>query len=111
MLWRIGIQIEPHGVLYPLPGRAGEELIYGGDEVSTVNQRRLVLARRIVTKLVVASAMTDSPAVGPRTISSPRRAIGDGLKQIILPRVRLSFICDACSSTIPLPGSKRDMQY
>ena len=34
-------------------GRAAEELVYGPDEMSTINQRRLVMARRIVQKLVL----------------------------------------------------------
>ena len=69
-------------------GRAGEELVYGGDEVSTLNQRRLVLARRIVSKLVVSAGMTDAGAIGPRTVSAPVRHGGRALKQLILPRVR-----------------------
>ena len=36
-------------------GRAAEELVYGPDEMSTMNQRRLVMARRIVQKLVRAA--------------------------------------------------------
>lgn len=62
--------------------------MYGGDEVSTINQRRLVIARRIVTKLVVSAAMTDIPEVGPRTVSIPFRHGTGSLKQIISKRVR-----------------------
>jgi len=62
--------------------------MYGGDEVSTINQRRLVMARRIVTKLVVSGAMTDIPEVGPRTVSIPLRHGTRSLKQIISNRVR-----------------------
>eukprot|EP00951_Prasinocladus_malaysianus_P047741 scaffold651765_cov42-Prasinocladus_malaysianus.AAC.1 len=58
-------------LLMVLAGRAAEEAIYGQEEMSTINQRRLVMARRIVTKLVVASSMSDNPAIGPRTISIP----------------------------------------
>jgi len=68
-------------------GRAAEELVYGQDEMSTINQRRLVLARRIVQKLTVASAMTDNPLIGPRTISTPFRRGGKSLKQIVSNRV------------------------
>lgn len=68
-------------------GRAAEELVYGQDEMSTINQRRLVLARRIVQKLTVASAMTDNPIIGPRTISTPFRRGGKSLKQIVSNRV------------------------
>lgn len=77
-------------------GRAGEEIIYGGDEVSTINQRRLVMARRIVSKLVVSGAMTDIAEVGPRTISAPVRQGSRGLKQIITSRVR-GAACPHCS--------------
>jgi hypothetical protein len=38
-----------------------------------MQQRRLIDARRIVQKLVVSAAMTENPAIGPRTISVPRR--------------------------------------
>lgn len=47
--------------------------MYGEDEMSTIQQRRLVLARRIAQKLVASNAMTDNPAIGPRTISNPRK--------------------------------------
>jgi hypothetical protein len=68
-------------------GRAAEELLYGVDEMSTINQRRLVLARRIVQKLVVAGAMSDNPDVGPRTISTPKHTGAKALKQLVLSRV------------------------
>lgn len=70
-------------------GRAGEELVYGGDEVSTINQRRLVLARRIVAKLVVSNAMSDAPDLANRTISHPVRHGERSLRQIIPRKVRL----------------------
>ncbi|CAL8467515.1 g7053 [Coccomyxa elongata] len=69
-----------------LAGRAGEEIMYGGDEVSTINQRRLVMARRIVSKLVVSGGMTDISEVGPRTISAPMRQGSRSLKQLITRR-------------------------
>ena len=62
--------------------------MYGGDEVSTINQRRLVMARRIVSKLVVSGGMTDISEVGPRTISAPMRQGSRSLKQLITRRVR-----------------------
>ncbi|DBA94610.1 hypothetical protein WJX77_012597 [Trebouxia sp. C0004] len=74
-------------LLTALAGRAAEELVYGQDEMSTINQRRLVLARRIVQKLTVASAMTDNPLIGPRTISTPFRRGGKSLKQIVSNRI------------------------
>ena len=71
-------------------GRAGEEMMYGGDEVSTINQRRLVLARRIVTKLVVSNAMSDTPELADRMISHPVRHGERSLRQVILRKVRPS---------------------
>lgn len=68
-------------------GRAAEELIYGEDEMSTINQRRIVMARRIVQKLTVAAAMVDNTAIGPRTISTPVRRGGKSMKQIVSNRV------------------------
>jgi ATP-dependent metalloprotease FtsH len=55
-----------------LAGRAAEEAVYGADGMSTIQQRRLVLARRIAAKLVVSAAMAGGEALGPRTLSSPR---------------------------------------
>ncbi len=74
-------------------GRAGEELIYGGDEVSTINQRRLVLARRIVSKLVVSNAMSDDPDLADRTISHPVRSGGRHLRQIVTKKVCCHVTC------------------
>lgn len=55
--------------------------------MSTINQRRIVMARRIVQKLTVAAAMVDNPAIGPRTISTPVRKGGKSMKQIVTNRV------------------------
>jgi len=74
-------------LLTVLAGRAAEELTYGFDELSSVNQRRLVTARRIVTKLVVSAAMTDNPGIGPRTVSVPYYPGGRTLFQIVPDRV------------------------
>lgn len=100
-------------------GRAAEELLYPPDEMSTINQRRLVMARRIVQKLVVASAMTDNPDIGPRTISTPRRAGGKSLKQIVTDRVQpiLSYDVYAPTSahcpylTVVLPVQNRSIAF
>ena len=62
--------------------------MYGLDDVSTINQRRLVMARRIVTKLVATAAMSDAPAVGPRTLTQPYAKGGRTLIQIFPRRVR-----------------------
>ncbi len=39
-------------LLMALAGRAGEELMFGRDELSSLNQHRLQLARQIVHKLL-----------------------------------------------------------
>jgi cell division protease FtsH len=59
-------------LLTVLAGRAAEEIYYGEDEMSTMQQRRLVMARRIVTKLVVSTAMSPGDTIGPRTLSIPK---------------------------------------
>jgi hypothetical protein len=63
-------------------------MVYGADELSTINQRRLIMARRIVTKLVVAGAMSDAPAIGPRTLTIPFDKGDSTLIQIFPGRVR-----------------------
>jgi len=47
-------------LLVALAGRAGEELVYGVDELSSLNQHRLMLARQIATKMLNAG-MSDHP--------------------------------------------------
>jgi len=37
-----------------LASRAGEEIYYGLDEMSSINQRKIVMARRIVQKLLIS---------------------------------------------------------
>lgn len=79
--------------------------------MSTINQRRIVMARRIVQKLTVAAAMVDNPDIGPRTISTPVRRGGKSLKQIVTNRVSLwtvrLFACQSnpLGATVPLPVS------
>ena len=70
-------------LLTVLAGRAAEELVFGPDELTTMQQRRLVLARRIATKLVVSSAMDATPEIGPRTLSLPRIQGSRSLMQIV----------------------------
>jgi cell division protease FtsH len=70
-------------LLTVLAGRAAEELVFGPDELTTMQQRRLVLARRIVTKLVVSSAMDKTPEIGPRTLSLPRIQGTRSLMQLV----------------------------
>jgi ATP-dependent Zn protease len=40
-----------------LAGRAAEELVYGFDELSSLNQYRLMLARQIATKMLNAGEL------------------------------------------------------
>ena len=46
-----------------------------------------MLARRIVSKLVVSNAMSDEPDLADRTISHPVRSGGGHLRQIVLKKV------------------------
>ena len=78
--------------------------MYGGDEVSTINQRRLVLARRIVSKLVVSNAMSDTPELANRMISHPLRHGERSLRQIILRKVRPSPALWLCLCSPALHG-------
>lgn len=71
-------------LLTVLAGRAAEEVVFGPEELTTMQQRRLVLARRIVTKLVVSAAMDKgSEAIGPRTVSFPRDQGTRALLQLV----------------------------
>ncbi len=65
-------------LLTTLAGRAAEELVYGTEGMSSLNQRRLILARRIVQKLAVSNAMTDNAVIGTRVVSQPGRLCGEG---------------------------------
>ena len=79
-------------------GRAAEELIYGEDDMTTINQKKLELARGIAVKLVVSSAMTDDSQDSPRVLSIPFDVGLNHLKQI-LPRevdLLLSFSVLSC---------------
>ena len=80
--------------------------MYGGDEVSTINQRRLVLARRIVTKLVVSNAMSDTPELADRMISHPVRHGERSLRQVILRKVRPSFALRPACAALPCMGKE-----
>ena len=80
--WRaLGLQARPRGwgVARPLEharlpaAPAAEEMLYGRDDMTTLHQQRLVLARRIAQKLVTSDAMADNAVIGPRALSTPRR--------------------------------------
>lgn len=58
--------------------------MYGQDEMSTINQRQLMLARRIAQKLCVSGGLSD--ALGPAPLSHPI-PLGPTLGQIIPARV------------------------
>ena len=70
-------------LLTVLAGRAAEEVYYGEEELSTMQQRRLVMARRIVTKLVVSTGMSPGEKIGRRTLSIPRSQGSRSLAQIV----------------------------
>ena len=70
-------------------GRAAEEIMFGLEEMSTINQRRITLARRIATKIVYSGAMTDDPAKQSAPLTVPYD-LGDGsLVQMLPERVSL----------------------
>ena len=87
--------------VYVSAGRAAEELLYTQDEMSTINQRQMVVARMIVQKLTVHAAMTDNPSIGPRTIITPVK-LGAGRSGGIVSASRVSskwqFLADTCCS-------------
>lgn len=70
-------------LLTVLAGRAAEEIYYGEEELSTMQQRRLVMARRIVTKLVVSTGMSPGDKIGRRTLSIPRSQGSRSLAQVV----------------------------
>lgn len=46
-----------------LTSRAGvPRQVYGVEEMSSINQRRIIMARRIACKLLLSGALTDDPA-------------------------------------------------
>ncbi len=63
--------------------------------MSTINQRSLMMARRIVQKLVVSGAMSGSAALGPAPLSSPV-PFASALAQIVPSRVRAAWTTPAC---------------
>ena len=71
----------------PSTGRAAEEILYGQDEMSTINQRQLTLARRVAQKLVVSGGLSDAAGLGPSPITHPV-PMGGTLGQIVPARVR-----------------------
>jgi cell division protease FtsH len=70
-------------LLTVLAGRAAEEVIFGPDELTTMQQRRLVTARRIVAKLVVSTGMNSGDVIGPRTLATPRYQGTRALLQLV----------------------------
>ena len=49
-------------LLVALAGRAGEEVVYGRDEMSSLHQSRNMLARQIATKMQNAGEKTMEPS-------------------------------------------------
>ena len=64
-------------------GRAAEEIIYGRDEMSTLNQRRLDTARQIAQKLIVSGGMSDLPDLHHRPLSQSYPSENGALVQIV----------------------------
>ena len=83
-------------LLTVLAGRAAEEVVYGPDELTTMQQRRLVLARRIVTKLVVSTAMDSGEEIGQRTLAFPKAQGSRSLVQVV-PRFTPPELQDAAN--------------
>lgn len=73
-------------LLVVLASRAAEEMAFGPDEMSSINQRRLVMARRIVQKLIVSGNMDVVDGIGHQTISNPWQH-GRSKIQVVQPRV------------------------
>lgn len=71
-------------LLMILASRAGEEIIYGKEEMSTINQRKIAMARRIVQKLLISDNLELVPGMGHTMAFAPRQ-VGRVRKQIGLP--------------------------
>lgn len=59
--------------------------------MSTINQRKLAMARAIAVKLVISGGMSGNPDFGPRTLSVPYDVGLNHLKQIIPREVGLPW--------------------
>lgn len=88
----------------PIAGRAAEDILYGRDEMSTINQRQLIMARRIAQKLVVSGGLSDAAGLGPSPITHPV-PMGDTLGQIVPARVSTSILSVACTGRGRRPHS------
>lgn len=58
-------------LLVVLAGRAGEEMLFGMDELSAMNEKRLITARAIAAKLCLFGSMRDDPVLGARALTRP----------------------------------------
>ncbi|KAK9808335.1 hypothetical protein WJX73_003265 [Symbiochloris irregularis] len=74
-----------------LAGRAAEELVYGPEEMSTLNQRRIAMAREIAAKMVVASGMSNTPMLLGRPMAHTVR-MGNALHHVVPPRMTSNTI-------------------
>ena len=62
--------------------------MYGADEMSSINQRALQMARRLAQKLVVSGGLSDARSgLGPAPLTRPV-PLGASLGQIVPSRVR-----------------------
>lgn len=58
-------------LLMTLAPRAAEELYFGPENMSSMNQRQLVMARRIVQKMIASGNMDTVDGIGHQTITVP----------------------------------------
>ena len=65
--------------------------MYGADDMTTINQKKLALARSIAVKLVVSGGMSENASFAPRTLSVPFDTGVNHLLQIIPAEVHQLF--------------------
>jgi hypothetical protein len=66
-----------------LAQRSAERIRYGEDGMSNLPLPGIIHARRIINRLVLTSAMSDVPEIGPRALAAPiKRADSRYLHQI-----------------------------
>ena len=58
-------------------GRAGEELVHGWEEMSTLNLAQLARARDMAAKLVLAAGMDDATSLRARSLVVPQGPVSD----------------------------------
>ena len=71
-------------------------MTYGEDDMTTINQKKLALARGIAVKLVVSGGMTENTGFAHRTLSVPFDSGVNHLLQIIPSEVHPFTPCWSC---------------